>query len=282
MVDAVWNEGAQALLVGSVASRDDIATGEPFSGADGRALYSTLLEPAGLRRSDVSLAVLSEDLLEQIEKRRPRVVVALGRDAARALGGMADIRAPHPAAVRKLGDTGQMARKARKLRAALRDNPVRATKSDALQIVYGAVLDPYGNTGSPEADAHDDWVDPKAVQGAAHAYLCRSRVVGIQHMGVAYDAEVVESWVEQYPTPEDYRAAMDGEPHSIWRRPFGDSYAHSGSWWLGVYLPESLWQAYLDGKINAFSPGGMLTREDMPESEMPEVTVVELAQQTNT
>jgi hypothetical protein len=152
---------------------------------------------------------------------------------------------------------------------------VPITKADPeKRIVYGVVLDPYGNDG-PQEDAHDDWMPPGEIETTAHAYMQGSRVVGFQHQKKA-DAKVVESWVEQYPTRADYLAAMKLQPHKVWERPFGSDKVHSGSWCLGVQLGDKEWEAFKSGELNAFSPGGLGVRTPMSRSQMPKVTYVEL------
>lgn len=142
------------------------------------------------------------------------------------------------------------------------------------RIVYGAVLDPYGDNG-PEEDAHADWMPPSEVEKTAHTFMQGSRTVGLQHEKTA-DAKVVESWVEQYPTREDYLAAMKLQPHKVWERPFGADKVHSGSWCMGVELGVKEWELFKAGELNAFSPGGVGVRTPMDRSIMPRVTYVEL------
>jgi len=154
---------------------------------------------------------------------------------------------------------------------------VPIAKSDPLKrIVYGVVLDPYGAHGA-EADAHNDWPAPDGVEESAHWYLKNSRVVGLQHKGKT-SAEVVESWVEQYPSRDDYLKACRGEPHRVYRRKFGSDTIHSGSWLMGVRLNEELWKLFKAGKITAFSPGGFGTRRAMSRREMPTVTFIDLVE----
>ena len=146
------------------------------------------------------------------------------------------------------------------------------------RIVYGVVLDPYGEAG-PEADAHDDWMPPSEIEKTAHAFLQGNKVVGLQHEKRA-NAKVVESWVEQYPTRDDYLAAMTLKPHKVVERPFGADKVHSGSWCLGVELGAKEWEMFKTGEINAFSPGGLGVRTPIARSVMPKVTFVELVAKT--
>jgi hypothetical protein len=155
---------------------------------------------------------------------------------------------------------------------------VPIAKADPVKrIVYGVVLDPYGNSGKPEFDAHNDWTPPEEVEKTAHGFLKGPRTVGIQHRKKA-NADVVESWVESYPSRADYLKACRGEDHRIYARKFGDDVLHSGAWVIGVQLGDDEWKQYEDGKLNAFSPGGFGARRKMTSKEMPRVEVVELVE----
>jgi len=159
----------------------------------------------------------------------------------------------------------------------VKDEPVKIQKADPVKrIVYGAVIDPYGESG-PEADAHNDWTPPAEVEKTAHEYMKSSRVVGLHHRKRA-KGQVVESWIEQYPSRREYLKAMAGVPHRVFRRRFGDDVLHSGSWVLGVELPEAEWAAYERGEINAFSPAGLGVRSPMSRRDMPAVTFVDLVE----
>jgi uracil-DNA glycosylase family 4 len=155
---------------------------------------------------------------------------------------------------------------------------VSISKADPIKrIVYGVVLNPYGNHGTPEFDAHKDWTSPREVEKTAHAFLKSSRVVGLQHKGKA-KAEVVESWIEQYPTRTEYLKAMQDRDHRIYERKFGSDVLHSGAWVLGVQLGTDEWRAYEEGKINAFSPGGFGSRRPIARADMPKVQIIELVE----
>jgi hypothetical protein len=107
----------------------------------------------------------------------------------------------------------------------------------------------------------------------AHDYVKSSREVRLQHAS-ASSAQVVESWIEQYPG-EEYHKAMSGEAHQVGRRPFGNDVVHSGSWCLGVELGEGEWKAFQDGQLNAFSIGGIGVRQPLTKDQMPKVTFVD-------
>lgn len=242
------------------------------------------------------VAEWSDHLQAEITRLAPRVVIALGKTARKSLKGRADIMLPHPTVIRKFGDRkGELARKLKRVRKMLdggqadnanspgppidggaSDSPefVPVQKADLVkQIVYGAVLDPYGTAGAEE-DAHLDWPHPATIEEAAHNFLKKSRVVGFEHSSKA-NAEVVESFVVEYP-PGERLKAFRGEAHKVFRRDFGNDVVHSGSWILGVQLGDEEWQAYQRGEINAFSPGGYAIRRSMKRSEMPKVEFVDL------
>lgn len=140
---------------------------------------------------------------------------------------------------------------------------------NAKRIVYGVVLDPY------IIDAHDDYLSPAVIEETAHNFLSESRVVGLDHSGEADGAKVVESWIQPYPTPEDYQAAIAGKPHKAYAQTFGDDVVRSGSWILGVKLTPELWSRVQSGELNGFSIGGYGQREDIAEGDMPEVEFIE-------
>jgi hypothetical protein len=125
------------------------------------------------------------------------------------------------------------------------------------QIVYGVVLDPYGPDGdSIGVDSQNDWTPPAEVEKAAHAYMQTSRLIDKEHMGDPVQATVVESWLEPYESVNEYKKAMAGQPHRVTCRKFGDDVLRSGSWVVGMQLPDDMWKSYLDGELNAFSPHG--------------------------
>ena len=160
----------------------------------------------------------------------------------------------------------------------VKESRVAISKADPIKrIVYGVVLDPYGNHGEPEFDAHRDWMSPREVERTAHAFLRSSRVVGLQHQKKA-KADVVESWIEQYPSRVEYLKAMQDREHKIYRRKFGNDVLHSGAWVLGVQLGDSEWRSYEEGKINAFSPGGFGSRRSIARDDLPKVEIIDLVE----
>ncbi len=277
---------------------------EPLVGDAGITFRDKYLNPLGFKKDEGAIVLLTD--VDQLYDIKPRVVVALGKQAAAELGELADFMLPHPKAVHRR-DSGEVARKIRAIEKFLVDSiikreyfcerhswlwptprEVEITESNGddftqvqiqkahkdKRIVYGVVLDPYGKEG-PQADAHNDWTPPSEIEKTAHGYMKGSRVIGMQH-GAKAEANVVESWVEPYPSRKEYLKAMNDEPHSVNRRAFGDDVLHSGAWVMGVELGHDEWKAFERGDINAFSPGGVGFRSALKEHMMPEVTFIDL------
>lgn len=290
-------DDAKIAFVGAAPSVIDAARRRPLCGHDGAEFKAHYLAPLGLDLRDVAISNIIPEPSEltdvdaerwhgwvedQISKSGAGVVVALGRYAAKRLGPLADFNLPHPSVVRRYGDSGEVKRKLRQIKSALKRRPVDSviveiTKADeAKRIVYGVVLDPYGGKGAQE-DAHSVWNPPAAIERTAHRFAKGKRVIGIQHLGRAL-ATVVETHIEQYPTQSDYLSALNNQAHNVWRRKFGEDIVHSGSWILGVELGAEEWQMYLDGKITAFSPGGMGIRTPIRREQMPDVQFIDLVE----
>lgn len=309
-------EPGSILFVGSSPQTIDHIRKEPFSGPTGETVNELYLKPLGLTRKDVAftnvipvvcketeadVAEWKEWLTKEIERMKPRAVVALGRVAKQALGARADFALPHPAAVRKLGDSGEVARKLRAIRKTFdsdggfanvlrvtlldhhgarggadqtsadgRNWKVPITKADEQRkIVYGVVLDPY------VVDAHNDWIPPKEIEDTAIRYMRERQKISIHHLKDA-NGIPVESFVEAYPSATDRKKAFDNEPHRVYRRKFGDDYIHSGTWVLGTQLDDDLWAAYLRGEIQAYSIEGFASKTRVNPSAMPKVDIVDL------
>jgi hypothetical protein len=139
------------------------------------------------------------------------------------------------------------------------------------QIVYGVVLDPYA------VDLQGDWVPPAEIESTAHGFQKESRVIGFRHRKTAEGAELVETFVENYPSGERAKA-MKNLPHKVYRRKYGDDVIHSGAWVAGVQLPDQLWEMHLQGKLNAFSIGGFSFKTKITTDAMPAVEFIDLVE----
>ena len=69
-----------------------------------------------MRRADVGLVSLDSGKAPTSDG---QIIVAVGKPAARALGGAAAVRSPHPMAVSKRKDTGETDRKVRVIKSLL-------------------------------------------------------------------------------------------------------------------------------------------------------------------
>ena len=261
-------EKRRLLFVVSTPSNLDIVRKRHLCGAEGRLFIELYLEPLGISREDVDVIDVGE--LHEHAERQPAGIVALGKAARLALNGLEDVALPHPWGARREGGSRDMlSRKLEQVRAIVERRPVYVAKADgAKRIVYGIVLDPY------IVDAHDDHLSPSAIEETAHDFLASSRTIGLDHNG-KIEAKVVESWLHPYPSSDDYKAAMNGEPHKARKTKFGDDVIHSGSWILGVKLEPEQWAQVQAGELNAFSIGGFGTREDMSSDDMPKVQYID-------
>ncbi len=175
------------------------------------------------------------------------------------------------------GPPGQIEKLELKDQVVTSKKPISIKKSDSLKkIVYGVVIDPYCSSGC-FADAHSDWTPPAAIEKSAHSFVKGDMIVGIQHAAKAR-ANVVESWIEQYPNSQEYQKALRNEPHKVTKRKFGDDWIHSGSWVLAVELGDKEWDLFQKGEINAFSPGGVGLKTPLKLEEMPKVEFIELTE----
>ena len=307
-------ENAKVVFVAEQPTPLEMARGEALSGPNKEIFVKKYLKLLKLNIEDVAIGFVNptdqeieekeclEYLVKRLEIYKDAKIIALGKKARKALKKTAHCSLPHPTAVRKNFNSGEVSRKLRMLKKELDagssvgddvigsknvgidnhsvdpadlkstgdDHQIGVSKSASeKQIVYGVVLDPY------QVDLHNDWIPPNEIESTAHDFLSKSRVVGFEHKGEV-SANVVESWVETYPTKEDHKKAMANEPHAVFKRSFGNDKIHSGAWIIGVKLPDDLWQMHKSGTLNAFSIGGFSIKSETEKSEMPDIRVIEL------
>ena len=274
------------IFVVKTASDLDKVRGQLLSGPPGAAFRDHYLAPLGLCRSDVQVVTADTASGWTHGEHALAVSVALGKEAAAVYG--ADLNMPHPAAVARLGVPQSLPRKLRALKRRLDtehassvtsmkstdsqvvDKCVPICKADsAKQIVYGVVLDPY------EVDAQGDWTSPAQVEETAHRWMLESRTIGLEHSGPA-DAYPVETWIQQYPSEEDYAKAIRGEEHRAFLTPFGKTKVRSGAWIVGTKLGPKEWEAYKAGDLDAYSIGAMAYRTPIQQATMPKVIWIDL------
>jgi uracil-DNA glycosylase len=316
----------KAAFIGSMPNETDMVRKEAFTGPIGAFFRDNYLSPLGLTREDTLLAnifneplfddagaqVFSPDsseiekhlpgILKQIDAASPHCVVAVGKTAKEVLGDIADFYVPHPAAVRKHGDSGEISRKINHIlrsfdtvdykkyhsgveclkEEASSDQGNRVDKKDTSeikicklddekQVVYGVVLDPY------HVDTQNDWVSPRVIEETAHNWLANYREHNINHMDDAGpDTYPVESFVVEYPSHDDYMKARKGEAHRAFRRKYGDDVVHSGAWILGTRVSDSVWSDIKSGKLQGYSIEGLGVRRPTTKLEMPDVSFVDI------
>lgn len=282
---------APVVFVSGNPTAKEAAAGRVLAGPDGRTFRDLYLKEAELDISEVGLMhavpvqVMDPEaingfwrswrkhLLDARHAPRP-MVVALGHLAKRMLAGRADIVLPHPAAVRRKGNSGEVARKMRRVREhMLKCIIARALTRDLIggsldielpggvvkRLIDKPLTDShrkftkthrpilkaegdkqvvFGVVLSPYVvDTQDDWVPPQDIEDAAHAFIPESRVIGLNHEQKA-DAYPVESIIWPYPTPEDRAKAHRGEPHKALRQKFGVGVIRSGEWLLGTKVVD--------------------------------------------
>lgn len=324
-VPFVGPEDARLMFVAAAPNELELARKQALVGEDAITFNSVYLDPLGLSKRDVAVgfampvvphtefnASLCEKwkhhLVSAMKTFNRAKVVALGRGAREILksAGIEFWSLPHPSAVRKRYDSGEVSRKLKVIRKSLdgnrygvQDHKYRESEqsqsgalgnlADAIsemrktgratcrvvkaavekQIVYGVVLDPY------RVDLQREWVPPAEIESTAHGFVKKSRVIGFEHLERA-DARLVESWVEPYPSREDYLAALENRPHRVFKRQFGDDEIHSGSWVAGVELGDKEWAQYKKGELGAFSIGGFSFKSKVTTAAMPEVSFIRL------
>lgn len=137
-VPTVGPDDARIMFVSGSPSREDVIRGEPLIGSLGSTFNDIYLQPSSLGREDVAIAnvvpnlLLSDDgrmrgptedeislgrdyLFKEIDRINPKIIIALGKAAKSALNGYEDLALPHPGAIRRLGDKGELGRKLKQL-----------------------------------------------------------------------------------------------------------------------------------------------------------------------
>lgn len=316
----------EAAFVGAVPNMIDMVRKEAFTGPVGAFFRDNYLAPLGLTRDSALLVNIFDNILlddrgeprhepqqdeiekslplivAELDKAAPRCVIAVGKTAKIVLGDLADFCMPHPAAVKKHGDSGEISRKVshiaksfdtvghkqyHKFEVGLKDKTDLVSKKktdkigpaeikickldDEKQVVYGVVLDPY------HVDTQNDWVAPGVIEETAHRWLANHREHNINHRDDAgSDTFPVESFVVEYPSHDDYMKARKGMPHRAFRRKYGNDIVHSGAWIVGTKVSDEVWESVKAGRLQGYSIEGLGVRRPTTTLEMPEVTFVDI------
>jgi len=159
-------KNAKLAFVGASPGRVEAARGEPFTGPGGETFKELYLKPLGLKPDEVFLTnavplLLTDEkgrvreptdeeiaewrgwLMQELDKANPQIVMALGRKAKSALGDRADFVLPHPIAVRRFGDSGEVARKIKQIRRAL-EQVKKTSMEDLVEEAYAKSMKKFG------------------------------------------------------------------------------------------------------------------------------------------
>lgn len=266
-IQVIGKQNPKAVFIAASPNEIEAARGVPLAGEGRRFFRKAYLEPAGLHEEDTAFLYLVPRVLKraptiqeveawrpwlqrQLQNLNPELVVALGKQAGEALGELADLVMPHPHAVLKHGDSGEVSRKTLQIRKALTaqvlnncgcnngfiGKEIRCTifKADVeRRLVYSVIAEP------DTVDADGDVMSAEAIEEMAHNYMLDSRKFDNRHDWRAVDAVIVESWIQRKATN------LLGEK------------IKANSWVIGVKVfADHIWQKILSGEYQAFSIGG--------------------------
>jgi len=267
---AMQPRGKKDTKVAFIAASPNVieaARGVPLAG-EGRSFFrKAYLDPAGLRDEETAFLYLVPRVLKraptademaawrpwltrQLQELNPNLVVGLGKQAGEALGELADLTMPHPHAVLRRGDSGEVSRKTAHLRQALSKlelnncgcnksivgTEIRCSifKADVeKRLVYSVIAE------SDIKDAQGDVMSAETIENMAHDYMLKSRKFDDRHNWRAVDAAIDESRIQRVDT------VLLGEV------------IKAISWVVGVKVfADHIWQKVLSGEYQAFSIGG--------------------------
>lgn len=264
VVDGDKRVASKVAFVSATPSQIDEIREKPLAGPAGATFKSVYLKEMDLDRDDVLVTHLvptrktddegqeippSEDEIEkwsdfleyELKSNDIRYVVALGKVANEALGDRADEFVPHPEAVRKKGDSGEVGRKLGRLTDKMDEQRVeksyeaRVVKTDdELQEITGVVMEP------DSVDTDGDWAPADEIHKAMTFFMENSQQMKIQHQQKTEEVAVIENW----QTRTEKR--------------IGDEMVPAGSWIMTVKVrDEQLWKAAKSGDLNGFSIGAI-------------------------
>jgi len=142
-VPAWTPKGAKIAFIAATPTEAERNRREAMVGVPGETFSKLYLDPIGLKKENVAVLYLVPEVLyekgvqrgpydcevrawephltKQLYDLNPRLIVALGKQSARVLEDIIDAVMPHPAAVYKYGDSGEVARKLKKVMAKLQE-----------------------------------------------------------------------------------------------------------------------------------------------------------------
>ena len=261
------NQNARAAFIAASPNEVEAVRGVPLAGEGRKFFRKAYLEPAGLKEEETAFLYLVPRVLKraptkeeiaawrawltkQLQDLNPELVVALGKQAGEALAELADLTMPHPHAVLKHGDTGEVSRKGSHLKQMLAaqglnncgcnksivGEEIRCPifKADVeRRLVYSVIAEP------DTVDAQGDVMSAETIEAMAHSYMLISRKFDNRHDWRAVDATPVESWIQRETT------ILLGEE------------IKANSWVVGVKVfADDIWKKILSGEYQSFSIGG--------------------------
>ena len=266
-IPVIGQQNTKVVFIASSPNEIEAARGVPLAGEGRRFFRKAYLEPAGLQEDETAFLYLVPRVLKrapkaeevtawrtwltrQLQSLNPEVVVALGKQAGETLGELADLAMPHPHAVLKHGDSGEVSRKGQQLGRALTaqglnncgcnrgfvGKEIRCSifKADVeRRLVYSVIAE------SDISDAQGDVMSAETIEEMAHNYMLNSRKFDERHDWRAIDAAIVESWIQRVDT------ILFGEP------------IKAISWVIGVKVfADRIWAKVKSGEYRSFSIGG--------------------------
>lgn len=249
---------------------------DPHQLLPGDVLQLTIWRGCDDGMDDALLQEAQDNVLAELTKANPGMVIAMGDHAAKVLGDHADVLLPHPDDLRYSDSDASWAvaaneHLAKALEIVRKDeviHKVHVVKVLPLRgVTIGVVTDPYTR------DLQGDHQPPSDVEATAHDFMANSRTMGFRHRGLS-NSVPVESSLFPYPSVEDYQAAMTGGPHRIYRFTMGDDQVHSGSWLLGAKHDPATLVKFLSGELGGYSIGGRGIRTPSNADPMANVTEV--------
>jgi uracil-DNA glycosylase family 4 len=135
-ISLTGKQNAKAAFIAASPNEIEAVRGVPLAGEGRKFFRKAYIEQAGLKEEETvflylvprvlkraptieEIAAWKPWLMKQLQDLNPDIVVALGKQSSEALGELADLTMPHPHAVLKHGDTGEVSRKASSLKQAL-------------------------------------------------------------------------------------------------------------------------------------------------------------------
>jgi uracil-DNA glycosylase family 4 len=308
IIPSAGNPNCEIAFVGASPGRIEKLRREPLVGPSGETFNDQYLAPLGLSRKEVFITnavptllldqkgnvreptseeidTWHEWLMGELERANPKVIVALGKIARKALDGEADFIVPHPMAIRRFGDSGEVGRKIKQIRTKLDEinkglpglgdvhipttNWRRLKKADAnIWDNPGKEPIPIKISGSEESGIYADIIKADNDKHLVYGVVLEPGSVDAQNdtigpeeieraahvylqdsriIGNSHKAKARATVVESYIAPIDFT--------------LGGQKVTKGTWIMTVKInDDKLWQEVKDGKFNGFSIGGFSRR----------------------